>query len=519
MIGSTIKHIATVFPVNVEALKSETKLQQHRVIIKDFSLNTSTHGIPGIARSQSISNLLFWSISFITFLGIMLYFIIQSILAYYSYPTQTSVSTINEWPQAFPAVTVCNNSPFRYDTFIGPYLNYTNSLNLTNTTDTTTFTEQQALYISDYLQYKLNRNESVNEFYYPLSSMLIKCVYNGVNCSAADFVQFTSSTYGLCYTFNAQASHINNDTIHYNNENGGSGELQLDLYIHSHQYVPYLTDAMSIVTMVHDNTQLPLIDRLGIQMMPGRKHKLGYSVKTNTFLPAPYTACTETITLGMQAMFDQFSNAKYAYAQQICFSVAMQSYTYDQCGCVSPYEWSYRYVISHGATNIIYATLCNISDPCYSKAAVIFQASVSVSNDYAANCGLECTTNQYVLELSSALAPASWYMNSIKQFVESSSIPLPSNWLSTWSNEIQNNYVSLDIVCATTVVESYTQQATLGGVDVISNIGGQTGLWIGISFLSLMEFAEMLFRLIRHQVYLIREKIHRTRRKISETEL
>ncbi|CAF0966836.1 unnamed protein product [Adineta steineri] len=68
MIGATIKHIATVFPVNAEALKSETKLQQHRVIIKDFSLNTSTHGIPGIARSQSIPNLLFWSISFITFL-------------------------------------------------------------------------------------------------------------------------------------------------------------------------------------------------------------------------------------------------------------------------------------------------------------------------------------------------------------------------------------------------------------------------------------------------------------------
>ncbi|CAF4248319.1 unnamed protein product, partial [Adineta steineri] len=509
----------TVFLVNVEALKSETKLQQHRVIIKDFSLNTSTHGIPGIARSQSIPNLLFWSISFITFLGIMLYFIIQSILAYYSYPTQTSVSTINEWPQAFPAVTTCNYSPFRYDTFIEPYLNYTNSLNLTNTTDTTTFTEQQALYVYDYLQYKLNRNESVNEFYYPLSSMLIKCVYNGANCSAADFVQFTSSSYGLCYTFNAQASHINNGTIHYNNENGYSGELELDLYIHSHQYVPYLTDTVSIVTMVHDNTQLPLIERIGIQMVPGRKHNLDYRKKTISFLPAPYTTCSTSVTPEMEAMFNQFSGAKYAYGLEICFNIAVQTYTYDQCGCVSPYEWSYRYIIPHGAKNIIYANLCNISDPCYSNAANIFQGSLSISGDYAPNCGLECNQNVFALQLSSGLAPSSWYMNSIKEFVESSSIPLPSNWSSTWSTEIRNNYVSLDIVCGSTLVVSYTQQATLGSVDVISNIGGQTGLWIGISFLSLMEFAEMLFRLIRHQVYLIREKIHRKRRKIFETKL
>ncbi|CAF4290486.1 unnamed protein product, partial [Adineta steineri] len=98
------------------------------------------------------------------------------------------------------------------------------------------------------------------------------------------------------------------------------------------------------------------------------------------------------------------------------------------------------------------------------------------------------------------------------------SIPLPANWSSTWSNEIQNNYVSLDIVCGSTLVQSYTQQATLQSVDVISNIGGQTGLWIGISFLSLMEFAEMIFRLIRRQVYLIKDKIQK-RRNVYDTKL
>ncbi|CAF4410788.1 unnamed protein product, partial [Adineta steineri] len=34
-----------------------------------------------------------------------------------------------------------------------------------------------------------------------------------------------------------------------------------------------------------------------------------------------------------------------------------------------------------------------------------------------------------------------------------------------------------------------------------SNVGGQTGLWIGISFLSLMELAEMIYRLIRSQCH------------------
>jgi len=80
--------------------------------------------------------------------------------------------------------------------------------------------------------------------------------------------------------------------------------------------------------MVHDNTQLPLIERVGIQLSPGRKHTLGYSKQTNVFLPSPYTTCSETITPGMQAMFDEFSDATYAYAMEICFTVSLQTYTY-----------------------------------------------------------------------------------------------------------------------------------------------------------------------------------------------
>ena len=80
--------------------------------------------------------------------------------------------------------------------------------------------------------------------------------------------------------------------------------------------------------MVHENKQLPLVDRVGMQLLGGRKHKLGYSKKTYTFLPAPYTTCSAKTTPGMQALFDQFSGANYAYEQETCFKVAIQSYMY-----------------------------------------------------------------------------------------------------------------------------------------------------------------------------------------------
>jgi hypothetical protein len=152
---------------------------------------------------------------------------------------------------------------------------------------------------------------------------------------------------------------------------------------------------VGMMIMVHDNTQLPLVDLVGIQLAPGRKYRLGYYKKTNSFLPSPYTTCSDKVTLGMQAMFNQFSNADYSYAE---------------------------------------------------------------------------------------------------------------------SSEIQANYIAVDVVCESTQVESYTQQPTIDAIALLSNVGGQTRLWIGISFLSLVEVAEMLYRLIRYQYHRIRVKYAKQQR-------
>lgn len=241
MSNETIKHIATVFPIDPDALKPDSKYRRRKSIIKEFSLNTSTHGIPGIARSQSIHNRIFWTISLCIFAGLMVYFVVESIIAYFQYPSQTSVSVIVEWSQAFPAVSICNYPPLRYDRFIDPFLNYTNTFYLTNTTDTTNFTCEQSLYIRDFLTYKLNRNESLDDFFYSLDSMMMTCSYNGFPCSVVNFTSFVSASYGFCYTFNAKLKDGVNNGIRYNVDHGGNGLLQLSLYIYQHQYVPYLT--------------------------------------------------------------------------------------------------------------------------------------------------------------------------------------------------------------------------------------------------------------------------------------
>ncbi|CAF1235385.1 unnamed protein product [Rotaria sp. Silwood1] len=82
-------------------MQVETKKYRRRSIIREFCLNTFTPALPDIARSESIHNRLFWLISCISFILIMIYFIVQAILAYFEYSTQIDISYVSEWPQYF----------------------------------------------------------------------------------------------------------------------------------------------------------------------------------------------------------------------------------------------------------------------------------------------------------------------------------------------------------------------------------------------------------------------------------
>jgi hypothetical protein len=209
-----------------------TKRSRRCSIIREFCSNTSAHALPGIARSQSKANRLFWIFSFIAFLGIMIYFVVSSILTYYTYPKQTNIEYPVPWPQAFPAVSICNAFPVRRDLIEKELLNFTNAASVDQVSG-----EQMWSYMIG----RSNNNQTMRPFFYALDTMLYKCAMNKNNCSSADFIPFESSQYGLCHTFNAKKKEPNS-TIIDSQANGGNGELELGFYIHSHQYLPNIHD-------------------------------------------------------------------------------------------------------------------------------------------------------------------------------------------------------------------------------------------------------------------------------------
>ena len=240
---TTIKHLTKIFPINKDSLKPNDREEKPGVIVKEFCLNTSAHGFAGIARSRNLFSCLFWTIPTLGFLSVMIFFIVKAIMNYREYPTQTSVDIVNQWPLAFPAVTICNYSPLRYDTFKEPFLNYTNA---------TEISDETAMYIDQFIFNSALENNYSNIYFFPLTSLLISCSYNDLPCNSTNFATFSVRDYGACHTFNARLKSIPNGGIRYNSDNGGTGILKLEMYIHRHQYVPYVRKGLTKINNLID---------------------------------------------------------------------------------------------------------------------------------------------------------------------------------------------------------------------------------------------------------------------------
>ena len=81
-----------------------------------------------------------------------------------------------------------------------------------------------------------------------------------------------------------------------------------------------------MAVMVHDNTEVPLVDYKGFHLMPGQNHKLSYRKQASYFLPAPYTNCVTEPPLSMDSVLINYPQANYRYSQELCYRYVIQIY-------------------------------------------------------------------------------------------------------------------------------------------------------------------------------------------------
>uniref|UniRef100_A0A3B3ZB53 Acid sensing ion channel subunit 1 n=1 Tax=Periophthalmus magnuspinnatus TaxID=409849 RepID=A0A3B3ZB53_9GOBI len=284
--------------------------------------------------------------------------------------------------------------------------------------------------------------------------------------------------YGKCYMFNSgQDGKPPLVTM-----KGGMGNgLELMLDIQQDEYLPVWgeTDETSfeagIKVQIHTQDEPPFIDQLGFGVAPGFQTFVSCQEQRLTYLPPPWGDCKAS------AMDSDFFST---YSITACRIDCETRYLVENCNC--------RMV--HMPGDAPYCTpeqYKECADP-----ALDFL--VERDNDYCV-CETPCNLTRYGKEMSFVKIPS-----------KASAKYLAKKFNKT-EQYISENILVLDIYFEALNYETIEQKKAYELAGLLGDIGGQMGLFIGASILTILELFDYLYEVIKYKLCRCVKKKHKGR--------
>ncbi|MBV95814.1 Acid-sensing ion channel 1, partial [Eschrichtius robustus] len=400
-----------------------------------------------------------WAAAFILALGAFLCQAGDRVAYYLSYPHVTLLDEVATTELAFPAVTLCNTNAVRLSQLSYPDLLYlAPMLGLDESDDPGVPLAPPGPEAFSGEPFNLHR--FYNRSCHRLEDMLLYCSYCGGPCGPHNFsVVFTR--YGKCYTFNSGRD----GRPRLKTMKGGTGNgLEIMLDIQQDEYLPVWgeTDETSfeagIKVQIHSQDEPPFIDQLGFGVAPGFQTFVACQEQRQLiYLPPPWGTC-KAVTMDLD-FFD-------SYSITACRIDCETRYLVENCNC--------RMV--HMPGDAPYCTpeqYKECADP-----ALDFL--VEKDQEYCV-CEMPCNLTRYGKELSMVKIPSKASAKYLaKKFNKS-------------EQYIGENILVLDIFFEVLNYETIEQKKAYEIAGLLGDIGGQMGLFIGASILTVLELFDYAY--------------------------
>jgi len=422
------------------------------------------------------------------------YTTIQLILSYFDYGVTNKVRTVHETPAVFPKVSICNVNQL---TTKRGYEFFKNVNKLENfPSNLSQFEQTSKIYLTH-----IKTNAKINDLSDDekknlgkiLDDSMLNCMFNLKACTLDDFSWYFDHNYGNCYSFN---SGFNSKDQKRNASKtfiaGSFHGLIVDYYIRSYENLSMFNSfwggSGAIIRI--DNVS-HVIDHIkdGIFVSPGTSVHVAVNRVFKKMLPYPYSECLigdsdDKPTSFNSDLYQLIKNSPYDYTQNFCLEQCVMKLYYERCGCLSSL---YKSVI----TGSICRTDKELS--CLSAAYWnIYLANNYVQKVCLPQCPLECYSNKFTFSTSAHDVLGDLYVNKIKNNPN-----LASDFVSEEINAetVRKSFVRINVFYESLSYTMSEEAPQWDGFSLIANIGGNLGLFMGVSFFSIFEIITTLIEL------------------------
>ena len=409
--------------------------------LQKYAENNSVGGLLYVLSSKSKIRRLIWLIIILVCVAISLYLVRNTFSKLLNPPTSTTITNEPNLSLEFPAVTICNVNAFSAEILeiygVSPEL-------------VKDFYRSSDLIPSE-TKLELLTHNFIDRF-------IRICKFGNQFCDIdEDFESVSLNGLFACYTFNSGRS---GKPIHKTSITGASNGLTLTIDINQSDYSETTNFDAGIKILIHPQDEPPHPDRFGVAASPGTNMYIGF--KKQVYDDQTMRSCSPK---GQHKWMYLSEEIPYSYASCLKDSLINTSINENVCGCVLTTDF---------LSKDEQYPLCTYNDlQCYLDFAKWF--------DPPEPCKPACKHTTFeILSATHTTYPANQYVNT-KVFQDH-----------MFYFKLSSDLTVINVYYETLNVQTQTTVYSYGIEEFFAEVGGQLGLFIGVSVITLFEFVIFL---------------------------
>ena len=425
--------------------------------LRKFAETTNTHGVRQILIGKSLIRKIFWGSFFLFSLTFCLVNISRSIQFYIGIPTATTVTSRHVPSLEFPAVTVCNMHLFRSS--------YLDALNLTDLTRATLNLkisnpdrvreefQNQCLTYKRFIDTSITLEEAILAGGQRLEELIAECEFLGVPCDLQRDFTPVMTPLGLCYTFNGR-----NDNEEYKTVSGIGYRhgLELVLNLQQDEFAPTFTHESGARVVIHNQKDPPTVLENSLSVPVGQTAYI--SIRARQIDDRSETGFSNCY-MDSEVTFELLQSNEYSLAS--CLSDCILKDIAEVCKCI------------HGVAIPTVGRYANSQ-----KCSVVQLCCIAATLITTEDCGCTISCNQ-------SLFDATITYSTYPALAEFANLALLYN---TTQEAIRDSFLSVRVFFSELIMVREVTEQSYSLTALIADIGGQLGLFLGASIISMMEF-------------------------------
>ena len=532
-----------------------------KAVLEEFANHTTMHGVPKVIHARSVVSRVLWALICVVAGGLFCIQTTEVLTAYFSYPKKVTVEVVpTPVPFPHISMCNMRHLDFFILNILNrKFLDDHRPLSHINSTHP--FIRQYMKVVAKYgaLFYKYQNDYPVEfqEIFsrttfsanipedimsmagIQLEELIVSCHFGWHGCNISrDFSQFFDPYYYNCYTYKAQGvvdsnGHMAHPASSEGIENGwsailfsGSGVLDKNKEVRVlpglHETRSAVSDSEGVRVVIHPPDTQPFPFTEGYDVPPGFSASFGIHPRRMIRIGNPYGNCSHS---------NPFGGKWSQYRSMECQKMCLQSYVIEYCNCSDSLLPSLNGVSSkscrssedfpdsctHNATKECLEKLLEVYARIQCARRIRVQAARNNTLVEQCKCHPPCEEVYYDVTYSLSKWPAAGYEGDavyldvfhIEDFtyrfrhnnIEGENVTrleqLEHYFNESTREKSMEDFARLNVYIADSNVVKTEESPEITPTQLVSDIGGQMGLWVGISIITLTEVLELIGDVIR----------------------